>query len=62
MIAERLEKHLKLCARNLKSNRVKCCASCPWEDEIVAARPQWLRYFESKRKRLKEIEWAGGLA
>lgn len=50
MIAERLEKHLKLCKRNLRSNRVKCCAFCPWEDEIVAARPAWAHHFEEKRK------------
>lgn len=30
----KLAKHAKLCWRNLRSARVKCCASCPFEEEI----------------------------
>ena len=31
----KMKTHLKLCRKNLKSSRVVCCASCPFEDVIV---------------------------
>lgn len=32
----KMKKHIKLCKRNLKSDRVKCCATCPFEDMIIS--------------------------
>jgi len=49
---ERLHKHIKLCRRNLRSNRVQCCATCPFEDFVVAHSPDLKGLFEAKRKRI----------
>ena len=49
MIQELLVNHLKLCRKNLKSNRVKCCTECPFEDEIVEVAPTMAKLFEAKR-------------
>ena len=51
--AKLIEKHLKLCTRNLRSKRVRCCADCPFEDVIVAHRPCLKKLFVAKRKNLR---------
>lgn len=50
MDAIKLETHIKLCKRNLKSSRVKCCGNCPFEEEIIGAYPELALSFEAKRK------------
>jgi hypothetical protein len=35
VISSRMAKHIKLCLKNLKSDRVKCCGSCPFEEIIL---------------------------
>ena len=50
MDAEKLKKHVKLCARNLKSVKVKCCGSCPFEEEITSLYPEMKVLYENKRK------------
>lgn len=49
----RLARHVKLCRRNLGSPRVKCCAACPFEEEIVREYPELKQWFQAKRKDLK---------
>ena len=49
MNLERLKHHIKLCRRNLSSARVKCCATCPFEEEIIAVYPELAALFEAKR-------------
>lgn len=49
MILHRLKKRIKLCKRNLKSKRVKCCASCPFEDDILEHYPELEDLFNEKR-------------
>lgn len=44
-----LADHVRLCRRNLRSRRVKCCARCPFEDEIVDAYPKLRALFVAKR-------------
>jgi len=46
----KLRTHVKLCRRNLKSSRVKCCANCPFEEEIVGEYPELAGMFEKKRR------------
>jgi hypothetical protein len=46
---DKLGKHIRLCRRNLRSNRVKCCATCPFEEFIVAHTPDLKSLFETKR-------------
>lgn len=48
----RLAKHVKLCWRNLRSNRVKCCASCPFEEEITKEYAGADILFKAKRRQL----------
>jgi hypothetical protein len=50
MNPDKLKEHIKLCRRNLKSKRVKCCAQCPFEDEITGMYPELRAMFEAKRK------------
>lgn len=50
MDKEKLKKHIRLCKRNLKSVRVKCCKTCPFEEEIVIEYPDLKFIFEEKRK------------
>ncbi len=47
---DRLKSHIRLCRRNLRSDRVKCCATCPFEEEIVAAYPDMEKEFMHKRR------------
>jgi hypothetical protein len=39
-----------LCKRNLKSNRVKCCAQCPFEEEIVSQYPELKNLIDNEFK------------
>lgn len=57
MDLEKLEEHVKLCNKNLKSDRVKCCANCPFEDEIVEHYPELKVLFIKKRKTLRLAEF-----
>lgn len=50
MDIQRLEKHVKLCRKNLKDTRTKCCALCPFEEEIVRVYPELKKMFEEKRR------------
>jgi len=50
MFESRLERHIKLCKRNLNTDRVKCCATCPWEDEIAVRYPELITKFQRKRR------------
>jgi len=52
MDKERLKVHVRLCRRNLKSARVKCCATCPFEEEILGEYPELKNLFENKREML----------
>ena len=49
MDSVKLKNHVKLCLKNLKNNRVKCCAQCPFEEEIVKEYPQLNVAFVHKR-------------
>jgi len=49
MDLKRLEKHIKLCKKNLNQQKVKCCAFCPFEEEIIKAYPELASKFEEKR-------------
>lgn len=50
----KLAKHLRLCTRNLKSDRVKCCAECPFESIITHAKPELGPLFSRKRERIND--------
>ena len=50
MNLSKLSNHVRLCKRNLISKRIKCCADCPFEDEIVEVYPEMKKLFEKKRK------------
>ena len=54
--SRRLATHVKLCRKNLKSNRVKCCATCPFEDFIVSSYPDTIDLFKDKRKFLRDTK------
>lgn len=56
MNSYRLKSHIKLCTKNLKSDRVICCAGCPFEDEILAVYPGMKRLFEEKRKEIGYVK------
>lgn len=43
--------HIKLCLRNLKSSRIKCCAVCPFEEEITNEFPKLKPLFIRARLR-----------
>lgn len=53
MDSKKLEKHVKLCRRNLRSSRVKCCATCPFEEEITTQYPDMKQSFCDKRKAVR---------
>ena len=50
MDVQKLRQHIKLCKRNLKSERVKCCAQCPFEEEIIQEYPELKKKFIEKRR------------
>ena len=60
MNRDRLKRHIKLCRRNLKSGRVKCCADCPFEDEITSEYPELKKLFCEKRSALSSTGRASG--
>jgi len=49
MDKEKLKEHIKLCRKNLNSKRVKCCANCPFEEEITREYPELKEKFEGKK-------------
>jgi len=50
MDEKKLAKHIRLCKQNLNSLRVRCCAECPFEEEIVQRYPEYKERFEAKRR------------
>jgi hypothetical protein len=52
MDLKRLEKHIKLCKRNLNNKKIKCCAICPFEEQIISVYPELKRLFVTKQKKL----------
>jgi len=46
----KLANQVKLCRRNLRSDRVKVCAQCPFEDIIVHRYPELQKLFVAKRR------------
>ena len=62
MDKKKLAKHVKLCKRNLRSDRVVCCANCPFEEEIVGEYPELEEKFNRKRLSLEGVLAAEGLA
>lgn len=47
---DKLTTHIRLCKRNLRSDRVQCCASCPFEEEILLVYPELKKMFQRKRE------------
>jgi hypothetical protein len=54
MNKNKLSRHIKLCLKNLRSNRTKCCANCPFEEEILSVYPDMKELFEDKRKKMEK--------
>lgn len=50
MDLNKLKVHIKLCRKNLKSKRTKCCAICPFENEICKNYPEMSILFKKKRR------------
>jgi len=48
MNKERLKIHIKLCRRNLRSLRARCCANCPFEEEILDEYPNLKKLLVTK--------------
>ena len=47
---EKMKKHVnKLCKKNLKDKRVKCCAECPFMEEIIRWFPETREPFFEKK-------------
>jgi hypothetical protein len=57
---EKLKNHICLCKKNLKSDRVKCCANCPFEEAVVDADVSLASLFEIKRQKLTKRGKKGG--
>lgn len=53
MDVEKLKKHIKLCKKNLKSDKIQCCMTCPFEEEIVSVYSELKELFEKKRLKWK---------
>lgn len=53
---DKLGNHVKLCKKNLLSGRVKCCASCPFEEQICGVYPELENLFRAKRLQLEAME------
>jgi len=50
MDKKKLNKHIKkLCIKNLRSDRVKCCAECPFEEIICQESTELKELFIEKR-------------
>ena len=56
MDLKKLSKHIKLCRKNLKDTRTKCCAECPFEEEIVLTFPELGPLFNKKREQISNYE------
>lgn len=54
MDLNKLKTYVRLCQKNLESKRVKCCGTCPFEEEILAVYPEMVDLFTAKRKFLAE--------
>jgi len=54
MDIQKLVHHVKLCRKNLKSQRVNCCSQCPFEEEIIAEYPDLKKLFIAKRKSISQ--------
>lgn len=52
MDKEKLIWHIKLCKKNLNNKRVKICAECAFEDDLIQEYPELKCMFEEKRKLL----------
>lgn len=50
MNKKKLSNHVKLCLKNLKNKRTKCCVNCPFEEEILSVYPDMKKLFDNKRK------------
>jgi len=51
LMKSRLERHVKrLCIKNLRDKRVKCCAECPFQDLIEKAFPETAVLFKEKQR------------
>ena len=54
MIYSRLKDHFnKLCKRNLKNKKIKCCHKCPFEDDLIDQFPEAKKMFEEKHKQVE---------
>lgn len=51
---QKLVKHIKLCRKNLKSDRVVCCVSCPFESAVVSADISLAPLFDAKRRKISD--------
>lgn len=49
MDSKKLKQHITICIRGLKSKRNRCCANCPFEEEILAEYPELKDKFEQHR-------------
>lgn len=56
MDRKRLEKHIKLCRKNLLDKRTKCCALCPFEKEILSVYPELEELFAAKQRAQEEAD------
>ena len=57
MDLKKLDKHILLCKKNLKSDLVICCATCPFEEEIVRNYHELGVLFVTKRINIKRKEF-----
>jgi|GEM_PF-2720673 len=48
---QKLLNHVKLCKKNLKSDRVRCCAFCPFENAVESADIGLAPLFDAKRRK-----------
>lgn len=46
---EDIRKFSKLCRRNLKSKRIKCCKNCPFKEDIIKACPDLEELFKESK-------------
>ncbi len=55
---KKLENHIKLCQKNLKDKRIKCCINCPFKDIILQYYPYLKQLFkinETKSEKNKKL-------
>jgi hypothetical protein len=61
MIKDRLERHVKsLCLKNLRDKRTKCCAQCPFQDDIEREFPETRFLFQEKQACIDQRKGRGG--